>query len=61
MLFDPNKKTSTSYTPGQSLHAAQAVCDIKGWQFEWNRSFVEAHRNEWRNVLLNELESNVAA
>lgn len=61
MLFDPNKKTPTSYTPGQSLRAAQAVCDIKGWQFEWNRSFVVAHRDEWRKVLLSELESNVAA
>jgi hypothetical protein len=59
MLFDPNKKTPTSYAPGQSLRAAQAVCDIKGWQFNWSKSFVEAHRDEWRKVILSELESGV--
>jgi hypothetical protein len=60
MLFDPSNKTPTSYTPGQSLRAAQAVCDIKGWQFDWNKNFVEAHRDEWRKGLLSELESSFA-
>lgn len=61
MLFDPNKETSMGYFPGESLRAAQAVCDIKGWQFEWNKMFVEAHREEWREALLSELQSPVAA
>ncbi len=61
MLFGPDRKTSTTFAPGQSLRAAQAICDIKSWQFEWNTNFVEAHRDEWRKVLLNELESSISA
>ena len=26
--------------PGQSLRAAQALCDIYEWPFEWNKSYV---------------------
>jgi hypothetical protein len=52
MMFDPDKRTPRSCTPGQSLRAAQAVCDIKGWQFQWNKTFVQTHRNEWRKLAL---------
>ena len=52
MMFDPDERTPRSYTPGQSLRAAQAVCDIKGWQFQWNKTFVQSHRNEWRKLAL---------
>jgi hypothetical protein len=40
MLHDPDRHTATSFEPGQSIRAAQAVCDIHGWPFEWNKAHV---------------------
>ena len=40
MLDDPDIETSTSYSPGESLRAAQAICDINKWKFEWNKDYV---------------------
>ena len=40
MLDDPDISTPTSYTPGHSIRAAQAIADINGWDFEWDKSFV---------------------
>lgn len=47
MLYDPDFVNSGGYVPGESMRAAQAYCDIKGLHFEWNKSFVEARRDEW--------------
>jgi hypothetical protein len=45
MLSDPatssKTTTSTTYDPGESIRAAQALADINGWDFEWGRSAVE--------------------
>jgi hypothetical protein len=51
MLFDPDIKTPNRYSPGGSLRASQALCEIKGWQFEWNKSFVEQNRDRWKQLL----------
>lgn len=45
MLEDPPVKTEsdgvTSYDPGESLRAAQAIADINSWDFEWDQRQVE--------------------
>ena len=41
LLDDRDYSTATSYSPGQSLRAAQAICDINNWDFQWNADFVE--------------------
>jgi hypothetical protein len=51
MLFDPDIKTPNSCSHGESLRAAQAICEIKGWEFIWNKSFVEQNRNRWKQLL----------
>lgn len=33
---------------GQSLRAAQALCDLFGWPFRWHRDWVEKTRTLWR-------------
>jgi len=33
---------------GQSLRAAQALCDLFGWPFQWHRDWVEKTRTLWR-------------
>jgi len=40
MLDDPDRRGPTFSEPGQSLRAAQALCDIYEWPFEWNKSYV---------------------
>jgi hypothetical protein len=40
MLDDPDEYGDTYFRPGESLRAAQAVCDIRGWAFEWHKSSV---------------------
>ena len=40
MLHDTDIRTTNSFEPGESIRAAQAVCDIHGWPFEWDRSYV---------------------
>ena len=40
MLDDPDHKGPTFFEPGESLRAAQALCDIYQWPFEWNKSYV---------------------
>jgi HEAT repeat protein len=47
MLDDPAVRTPTSSNPGQSLRAAQALCDIHGWPFQWNSSWVARTRRRW--------------
>ncbi len=36
MLDDPDTRTPNSFTPGQSLRAAQALSDLHGWPFHWH-------------------------
>lgn len=50
MLDDPDIETSTSYSPGQSMRAAQAICDIKKWDFVWNKDFVATVKERIKNV-----------
>jgi HEAT repeat protein len=51
MLHDPDIHTPNSFEPGVSIRAAQAVCDINGWPFEWNKAYVAktiAKVEKWR-------------
>ncbi len=36
-------------TLGQSLRAAQALCDLFRWPFQWHRDWVEKTRTLWRS------------
>jgi hypothetical protein len=47
MLYDPDVTHARGYSPGVSLRAAQALCDIKNWLFTWNKDFLEANRDQW--------------
>jgi HEAT repeat protein len=52
-LQDPDDHTPKSFEPGESIRAAQAVCDIHGWPFEWNKAYVGrtiARVEEWRRT-----------
>lgn len=40
MLDDPDESGGSFFSPGESLHAAQALCDVFGWSFSWNKSYV---------------------
>jgi HEAT repeat protein len=40
MLDDPDRRGENFYAPGDSIRAAQALCDIYAWTFEWNKSYV---------------------
>lgn len=40
MLDDPDSKGENFFAPGESIRAAQALCDIHEWPFEWNKSYV---------------------
>ena len=44
MLDDPDVKTATTFAPGESMRAAQAIADVNGWLFEWDKDFVEVIR-----------------
>ena len=52
MLDDPDEEGPGYFTPGESIRAAQAVCDIFNWSFEWNKSYVAATKKR-----LNQLHS----
>lgn len=47
MLDDPEVHTPTSFDPGQSRRAAQALCDIRGWPFRWDRIGVARTKRRW--------------
>ncbi len=52
MLDDPEvEPPPTSFDPGESLRAAQALCDIRGWPFRWERAWVAKTRERWRRSL----------
>jgi hypothetical protein len=51
MLDDPEVRTPTSHDPGESLRAAQALCDVCGWPFEWSRHGVDRTRRRWLRSL----------
>jgi hypothetical protein len=40
MLDDPDERGETYFRAGESIRAAQALCDVFGWPFEWDRSYV---------------------
>ncbi len=40
MLDDPDHRGENFFAPGVSIRAAQALCDIYEWPFEWNKSYV---------------------
>ena len=40
MLDDPDEHGPTHSNPGESIRAAQALCDIYQWPFEWDKSYV---------------------
>lgn len=40
MLEDPDHRGPSFFEAGQSIRAAQALCDIYGWPFEWHKSYV---------------------
>jgi hypothetical protein len=49
MLRDPDIETRTSYSPGESMRAAQAICDINNWDFIWNKDFVDVVKDRLKN------------
>src|SRR5262249_17261290 len=51
MLDDPEVRTPTSFDPGESLRAAQALCDIRGWPFLWDRDGVARTKRRWLRSL----------
>ena len=51
MLDDPDRRGPTLYEPGESLRAAQALCDIYEWPFEWNKSYIAKTVERVRNEL----------
>jgi HEAT repeat protein len=56
MLDDPEVETPTSFDPGYSLRAAQALCDIHGWPFRWDRRWVARTKRRWQQSLPRENE-----
>jgi HEAT repeat protein len=40
MLDDPDQRGPNYSHHGESIRAAQALCDLFGWPFEWNRNYV---------------------
>jgi len=50
MLDDPPVETPTSYDPGESMRAAQALCDIFDWPFEWHRDWVAKTCRRWERM-----------
>jgi len=40
MLADPDCRGPNFSEPGESIRAAQALCDIYNWPFEWDKSYV---------------------
>ena len=50
MLDDPDIETSTSYSPGQSIRAAQAICDINKWDFVWDKDYITVVKDKLKNA-----------
>jgi HEAT repeats len=51
MLDDPDReKPGRYFDPGQSWRAAQALCDVHGWPFQWDQRLVERTRRCWRRA-----------
>lgn len=40
MLDDLDRRGDNFFEPGESIRAAQALCDIHEWPFEWNKAYV---------------------
>jgi hypothetical protein len=40
MLDDPDRQGPNFFEPGESIRAAQALCDIHNWRFKWHKSYV---------------------
>jgi hypothetical protein len=51
MLDDPEVRTPTLFHPGQSLRAAQALCDVLGWPFRWDRGWVARTKRRWERAV----------
>lgn len=51
MLDDPEVRTPTSFDPGESRRAAQALSDVFGWSFAWSSDGVERTRRRWLRSL----------
>jgi HEAT repeat protein len=51
MLDDPDIRTPTSFQPGAARRAAEALCDIHGWKFEWLPECVEKTRKRWNRLV----------
>jgi hypothetical protein len=47
MLDDPDETTPNSFLPGESLRAAQGLCDIFKWPFRWDANWVPRVRKWW--------------
>jgi HEAT repeat protein len=55
LLDDPDVSTATSFTPGQSMRAAQALADVFGIPFEWaDTAEVEKIRHHFRTLYSSE-------
>jgi hypothetical protein len=62
LLDDPDISTATSFTPGQSMRAAQALADVFGIPFEWgDTAEVEKIRQHFKNLYSSEGLATLAA
>lgn len=54
MLDDPERviktETTTTFDPGESIRAAQAISEINGWEFEWGATSVESVKRKLAKV-----------
>lgn len=48
LLDEPDARTPTSFSPGQARRAAQALCDVHDWPFEWAPGIEEETRERCR-------------
>jgi hypothetical protein len=54
-LADPDISTATSFTPGQSMRAAQALADVLGLSFEWgDKAEVDTVRQHFKTLCSSE-------
>jgi HEAT repeats/PBS lyase HEAT-like repeat len=49
LLEGPGPGVDPDVALGQSLRAAQALCDLFGWPFQWHRDWVQKTRTLWRS------------
>lgn len=50
LLDDPDEQGDSYFHPGESLRAAQALCDVYEWPFDWDKSYVQKTKDRVRDI-----------